>query len=323
MGQVFLPTFLLFADREMSSPASHCLKTVAVIVVFFPDKRLLLRLVHALQAQVKNIVIVDNSAPATVFEGLQWEKDDRIVWLSLGANRGVAAAQNVGVAWARDQGATHVVLFDQDSEPAPDMVTRLLAAAKAENEKGFKIAAVGPCYLDQRQNNPPPFIRVEKLRLKRCVCDTQDAVVPVDYLISSGCLIPMATLDAVGGMVDELFIDYVDIEWGLRARRAGFQSFGVCNAFMHHSLGETPIRFFGRNLPLHTPLRHYYHFRNAVWLYRQEWVPRNWKWVDGYRLLLKYGFYSLFARPRFSHLRMMTLGAWHGLRGRMGCLEEA
>jgi rhamnosyltransferase len=74
---------------------------------------------------------------------------------------------------------------------------------------------------------------------------------------------------------------------------------------------------------VHTPLRHYYHFRNAVWLYRQNWVPRNWKWVDGYRLLLKYVFYSLFARPRVTHWRMMTLGIWHGLRGRAGCLEGA
>lgn len=307
----------------MISSTGRLPKTVAIVVVFFPDVRSLLRLIQALRAQVEAIVLIDNGSPLNVRTELQSEIANGVIWLSLGENRGVAAAQNVGIAWAREQGATHVVLFDQDSEPAPDMVARLLVAAEAMQENGFKIAAVGPSYLDERRNNPPPFIRVENLRLKRCACDTQDTVVPVDYLISSGCLIPMAALDVVGGMADELFIDYVDIEWGLRARRAGFQAFGVCNAFMHHSLGEPPIRFFGRNFPLHTPLRHYYHFRNAVWLYRQNWVPGNWKWVDGYKLLLKYVFYSLFARPRLAHWRMMTLGVWHGVKGRMGCLEQA
>jgi len=122
-------------------------------------------------------------------------------------------------------------------------------------------------------------------------------------------------------MREDLFIDYVDIEWGLRARHQGFQSYGVCSAYMRHSLGDHPINFFGKNIPLHSPLRHYYHFRNAVLLYREAWVPLNWKLVDGWRLCLKYVFYSLFAKPRMAHWRMMTLGLWHGLKGKTGKLE--
>ena len=40
-------------------------------------------------------------------------------------NLGVAAAQNQGIEWAKQQGATHVLLLDQDSLPHPDMVARL------------------------------------------------------------------------------------------------------------------------------------------------------------------------------------------------------
>jgi len=43
--------------------------------------------------------------------------------------------------------------------------------------------------------------------------------------------------------------------------------------------------------------------------------------VDGSRLCLKYVFYALFAKPRLSHWRMMTLGVWHGLMGKRGRLE--
>jgi rhamnosyltransferase len=58
-------------------------------------------------------------------------------------------------------------------------------------------------------------------------------------------------------------------------------------------------------------------------MYRQKWPPTHWKLTDGYRLFLKYGFYALFTKSRLEHLRMMTLGIWHGLRGRNGSLDAA
>jgi rhamnosyltransferase len=128
----------------------------------------------------------------------------------------------------------------------------------------------------------------------------------------------MRCIRDIGLMQPSLFIDYVDVEWGLRARKNGYQSFGICDAYMQHHLGETPLKLFGRRIPLHSPLRHYYHFRNAVWLYRQSWVPVAWKVADGYRLIFKYVVYSLFTDQRREHWMMMTRGVWHGLIGRMG-----
>ena len=149
---------------------------------------------------------------------------------------------------------------------------------KQKNDEKVNVAAVGPRYIDERRdNNPPPFIRITGLKLERLTCTTQDTVVPVDYLISSGCLMPMSVLGKVGGMRDDLFVDYVDVEWGLRARHYGFQCYGVCSAYMEHSLGDHPLTFFGIDIPLHSPLRHYYLFRNAVLLYKEPWVPLNWK----------------------------------------------
>jgi rhamnosyltransferase len=154
-------------------------------------------------------------------------------------------------------------------------------------------------------------------------CESLTDIVPVDYLVSSGLLIPMAVLDRVGGMREELFIDYVDIEWGLRAGAAGYRSFGVCGAFMNHQLGETPISFMGKPRPVHTPLRHYYAVRNGIWMYFQPFPPFNWKVRDAYRLALKFMFYCLMTKRRGSHFRMMALGIWHGLLGRMGSIDDA
>lgn len=296
---------------------------IAIIVTYKPSLIELSHLIDLLINQVDRIIIVHNGSASEVNSLLADRNDPHIYPMPLGTNMGIATAHNAGIAWAKEQGAKYVVLFDQDSQPAPDMIQNLLTASLQMSEKGYAVAAIGPNYLDPRQNNPPPFIRINGLRLERCACPKSDSIVPVDYVISSGCLIPISTLDVVGHMVDDLFIDYVDIEWGLRAKQLGYQSFGACNAPMLHSLGENPIKFFGRQIPLHSPLRHYYHFRNAIWLYRQASVPLNWKIVDGWRLFLKYGFYTLFAQPRFKHFKMMTLGIWHGFRGRMGKLDYA
>lgn len=284
-----------------------------------PDLEMVHSLLASLAAQVVHIVIVDNGSSVDLAFHLQRHRNATLIeLLALPENVGIAAAQNLGIERLKQRQIENVILFDHDSIPAPDMVRRLIDAADAKRALGVNVAAVGPRYLDSRQDNPPPFIRRQGFRVKRQTCASPDSVVEVSYLVASGCLIPTAVLDIVGGMQEDFFIDYVDIEWGLRAQMKGFKSFGVCGASMSHRLGEAPIRFLGRCIPLHAPLRHYYHFRNAIWLYRQGHLPFAWKVADGMRLLLKYGFYTLIASPRHLHWWMMTKGAWHGLIDRMG-----
>lgn len=119
-------------------------------------------------------------------------------------------------------------------------------------------------------------------------------------------------------MVEELFIDYVDIEWGLRAREKGYLCYGAFGAHMEHALGDDRVTFGGYKVPLHSPLRHYYQMRNATWLMKQSWLPRAWIGILLWRMVRQIGFFSVAAPQGFSHARMMMLGVYHGLRGRMG-----
>jgi rhamnosyltransferase len=123
-------------------------------------------------------------------------------------------------------------------------------------------------------------------------------------------------------MMDCLFIDHVDIEWGFTAKSFGYQSYGVCAATMRHSLGENPIGFMGRKILHHGPLRHYYIFRNAAWLLFKPYVPLGWKLLLIRMLVPRMGFYALMASSHLSHIKMMTLGIWHGLFGPMGRFEK-
>lgn len=289
-------------------------RIAGIIVSFKPDIEVLRRLVEVALDQVDDLVIVDNGTEV----GPAFSKHENLQIISLGDNFGIAAAQNLGIARARALGASHVLLLDQDSLPGDRMVASLLAAMQRQEAAGIRVACVGPNYRDERHGNAKPFVRLKGLRFVRQHCEANGAIVEVDFLIASGCLVPLSVLDEVGPMVDELFIDYVDIEWCLRASSKGYRSFGVCSATMGHALGDTAVKLGGRVVPVHTALRQYYNVRNAVWLCQQSFVSSRWRMALAARLAQYFIFYGLFAAPRLLRLGMMMRGFGDGLFNRMG-----
>lgn len=273
----------------------------------------------ALLPQVDSVVIVDNGPDkAVVVWARQWPVA-QVRCISLGHNMGIAFAQNRGIEWAATVDASHVLLMDHDSVPAKDMVAHLVGALTMRPLAG----AVGPCYVDSRRaKKKSPFVRTAGLRRTRLECSTGEPVLEVDHLIASGCLIPMDVLARVGRMREDFFIDFVDVEWCLRARAAGYPVYGVCAARLEHRLGDEPLRFLGREYLTHSPCRHYFHVRNAVLLYREPWVPLNWKLVSASRLILKMGFHVLVTAPRLQHLARIASGFLHGLLGRTGAAPD-
>lgn len=294
---------------------------VAIIVTYHPDLGVLSCLLNAIKHQVEQVLVVDNGSPTDVDGFLAGRNDPAVHALCFGRNRGVAAAQNVGIAWAREQGASFVVLFDQDSIPELGMVALLHRAYQLKTDEGFRVAAVGPRYVDDRNRARASFSRLSGIRILTEDCTIHKDAILADFVISSGSLISLEALNHIGCMNEALFIDQIDIEWGLRAKSLGYQSFGVHNAVMTHSLGEAPLSFFGRKLLNHSPLRHYYIVRNAVWLISRGHTPFGWRLYFIRMILVRYLLYPLWVTPRFAYFNMMTKGLWHGLRDRLGKLE--
>ncbi|WKZ85939.1 glycosyltransferase family 2 protein [Ralstonia pickettii] len=287
----------------------------AVVVCYRPALEQLSGLLEAVTPQVTGIIVVDNDPGKGLREWMDGRSTGHCVYLPMDGNVGVATGHNMGIAAARDRQATHVVLFDQDSLPAPTMIARLRDAMSAAEGHGLKAASAGPFFHDPRDGSYYPFIRLSGWKIERVRQPDTESWCSADYLITSGCLISMAALDEIGGMEDGLFIDYIDIEWGLRARSKGFVNLGVFDAAMEHDLGEPPRRYLrGRlRVPMHSPLRHYYLFRNALRLYRRSYIPWRWRLNDGYRLLLKGVFYSLCVENRSEQRRMILRGCAHGM----------
>ena len=295
--------------------------TCAIIVTYEPDKTRLNALIDSLLSQVESVVIVDNASKNKEINEFTKVHNSRISIIALEENCGVATAQNRGIRWATQQGFYYVLLMDQDSLPESCMVKHLIAGMKQKTEEGYKVAAVGPKYTDIKGRHASPFVKLKGWELCRIEC-LENELVAVDIIISSGSLISIDALVSVGDMTDQLFIDYVDTEWCLRANYKGYALFGVGAAHMQHDLGDEFTRLFGRTIPVHSSVRNYYIIRNGLWLLRQSWVSPAWRIMDSIRLFKIYIVCSLFAGNRFTNWKMMNKGIWHSLSGKTGKLHE-
>jgi rhamnosyltransferase len=298
-------------------------RIIAVVVTYQPDTDILKKLLTSLDSQVESVVIVDNGTEMDMALFCEQYSSRQVSIILLGKNMGVAFAQNTGIQEAMKKGATHVLLMDHDSIPSPNMVSYLIKAEQELIQSGEKIAAVGPRYKFHETNLSSYFVRFGLLRFKKIYCTDEGCpeYVPVDFLISSGCLISLKALHEIGLMDESLFIDHIDTEWFLRAKSKGFSSFGICNAVMSHSLGDYLFDFWffkKRTLPVHNPLRLYYIFRNSILLYKRPYVSRKWFLNDIIRLLLMFIIFSTGVYPRKEFFMMMTRGIYDGLRGKNG-----
>jgi len=303
-----------------------CLDIVPIIVTFNPDKIRLLACLRALLPQVKSIVIVDNGSCPNfndVIQNLELAKPNCIKLLIQRQNYGLGKAYNIGIDIARDLKVAFVLLMDQDSIPEPDMLHALRSAHIYLENQGKKVGAVGPRYRHHATTEASDFVRLGQFRFIRGACEEQNDLVQADFLISSGSLISLNALNAIGGMDEDLFIDHIDTEWCFRAQSKGFKLYGVCSAVMQHSLGEQRIRlWFGRwrTIAYHQPFRYYYMFRNSVLLWQRSYMSTVWKRADKLRILSLFIFFTLFSSNRIANLRMMLKGLNDGFNRRTGKL---
>lgn len=290
----------------------------AVVVTYQPEVPALLKLISTIRKQVHALVIVDNTGTVR-----PWHIGETIpdvdVLLRQEVNVGLARAQNIGIDWARTQGFDHVLLLDQDSIPGEGMVAALLEAQRALSER-MAVAAVGPRFHDLREDRDAPFVQLAFPANKKVWCAYPDQTVECDFIISSGALISIRVIDAVGLMDASLFIDNVDVEWSFRAKFLGYSIHGVCAATMHHRLGDAR-----GNLPLglgrvvlHGPLRLYYMMRNRILLYKMQHTPRVWVAQDLPRVVVKLFLFGVLFGPRYRNMRHMLAGLLDGIRGRRG-----
>lgn len=307
-------------------------RVLAITVCFNPKKEQLSASVAALMEQGCDVILVDNGSQNVaelrdIVHGVTSSNGTSCQLVELDSNLGLGAAHNRGIRYAQEHGYDYVLIMDQDSLPLPNMVTNLVAANQQQTADGNNVSATGVTYLNESNGSESFFIRFGAFKFQRHYCQNNESYIEADFLISSGSLISLESLTAIGLMEESLFIDHVDTEWFLRAHAKGFKAYGVCNARMQHGLGEQTheVSLGGRkrNVPQHKPFRYYYIFRNSVLLYKRPYPSGLWKWNDVQRLGMIFIMFGLLKSPRKSNLTMMVKGVWDGLKGKSGKLDNA
>ncbi|AQG99460.1 rhamnosyltransferase [Burkholderia sp. KK1] len=294
-----------------AASVSH--RTGAVVVFYEPDEACIER-VNRLAARL-HCVVIDNTPTARTPETLGLSPD--IDYRANAENLGIATAINQGVEALICAGLDFAILFDQDSEPPSMLLTELPEILAASNASGERIALAGPAYEDARLGGVAAFVRFQWWKLRR-IAPEGNVPIDVDFLISSGSCLNLRFWSAIGPMEDALFIDYVDLEWCVRARRLGFRVVGVPWVRLSHQLGGEPVRVLGRTYPMHGPLRHYYQFRNVIALIARSNMPATWKSTELMKLPGRVLIYCFFPNQRKQHLLMVWRGICDGLRRRLG-----
>ncbi len=278
-------------------------RVLACIVAFHPRLDSLSALIDRLRADADQVLVIDNGHTLDPHDA-RWAGHANVLWRQPGHNLGVAAALNVAVAHAEDHGFDWLHTFDQDSMPPAGLTGRLVEVARAS---GPGMAAFGPVLVDADTGRQFPSMLPMRWYRRKVMLAPQERVV-VDHLITSGCLFAVPALRRVGLFNEDLFIDYVDVEWCLRARRAGLSVLQVGAERMAHSIGNGSIGVFGNRLAVHAPLRTYYQARNGAWLARQRALPLPWRLNDALRSLQKLVLLLLLGQHKAERLRQILRG---------------
>lgn len=286
---------------------------LGIVVIFYKPESIHVENVIKLSVNY-NVIVVDNT-PSPV--DYNFKNDIKLI--TLNDNVGIAKALNIGIAYAKEQSYQFCLLLDQDSEPKANLIDGLVSYY-GEQESINDIALVAPSYYDKALGRDASFIQKNKFTMGGTPA-TGDVAIEASYVISSGSLLNLFCYGDIGDMNEELFIDFVDIEWCLRAHAKGYKILGLPWLKMEHEIGDKPVKFLGKEYVNHSPIRHYYYFRNAFMLLRLKHVPTQWKISEFLKYIPRYIVYAVSTGNKLEHIKYMTKGVWHGLLGRFGKLD--
>lgn len=296
----------------------------AVIVTYNPKIADLEILVNNTQTQLLQTIIVDNCSSNLTEIELFAHKFSNLVLIKLSQNEGIGKAQNIGIRkLLANKAIEAVLLFDHDSHPNTTMIPELVKGLTKLQETNDKVGAVGPIFFDPRtQNNYPISVFKGFKLLKKYPLENDNTPIPASFLIASGSLIPRATLEVVGLMKEEFFIDYIDIEWSFRATYFGYPSFAIPFAKMEHQVGDDRIKVLGREISIHSPLRRYYLARNSVLMLRQKHINWRYKVREVFYSVSRVFIYLALVKNRLKYIKYIFYGWYDGILNKTGkCLR--
>jgi rhamnosyltransferase len=281
-------------------------------------------LLTRLAPQVDAIVLVDNSPEHDPhLQNQARSAYHHLIYVALPHNPGTAGALNQAWTLALAQGAQALISFDQDSLPGEDTVIQLRNALLETLSDRPPWAALGPVWHDAVSGQAMRILTPISGWLRRyhavpAVQTSAEPPIEVDHLISSGCITSAQAYQTVGPYNETLFLDYVDIEWCLRARALGLRLGVYANSRIQHSIGDHALRLGSRMLAVHSPMRSYCLLRNHLLLWRQSSVSKIWLVNDAIRVFSRLLALLVVAPQRIKRIQYLIRALTHAVHNRGG-----
>lgn len=229
-------------------------------------------------------VVVDNSDTKNEISQLL-KNDPNFIYIDMDGNKGIAAALNKGIEYLNSKNIDFALTMDQDSLFPTKYYPNIL---KLVNKYKTDYSVIG---LNFNQDN-----------------GGLDEIIEASYWIASGNFVNISDFMSVGGFMNELFIDYVDFELGYKFKKNGFKICYLKDFSLKHTIGNPiEIHLFGKTYYAmnHSPIRYYYRYRNAYYLY--HFVDRQFFKKEYYKEMivntLKMLIYEKNRKAKFSMIR--------------------
>jgi hypothetical protein len=242
---------------------------VAVVVLNWNGRDDTLTCLESLRAVVNDhvtVLVVDNGSTDDSVLAIRGAHPE-VKLVETGCNLGYAGGNNVGIERAVAGGADFVLVLNNDTTCAPDLVDRLLDAAARHPQAGMFSPRMlymddpGRVWFDGARWKPDAltfgFPGKDRAEAELGTEDNE-----TDYACGAALFVRAEVVREVGAFDERFFLVWEESDWGYRARKAGWSSIVVPSARIWHKVGAS----FGSEA---SPLRTYFSARNKlVWLAR-------------------------------------------------------
>src|SRR5262245_5818128 len=267
---------------------------VAIIVLNWNKRDVTLRCLESLAAAElggATVWVVDNGSRDGSLEAIRARRPD-VRLVGLPENRGYAGGNNAGVRAALEAGAGAVLLLNNDTEVAPDFLEPLLEVLNGNPRAAAVSSAV--MRLDSPEGLQEAWCDVHygfglgrHVGVNALPGDGFDRPCRVDAAIGCSLLVRAEALERVGLLDESYFAYHEEIDWCVRARKAGYTLYYQPFSRVYHHYSKStdvtkPLRSpraasseaLPNPIPLSwNPVRTYLGARNSVRFIRQHAGP--------------------------------------------------
>lgn len=194
-------------------------KILSIILVYNPDIDLLLTNIRSFVEYIDSLIIWENTTLSDEQKKIIYSiSPSKIVFHNEGHNKGISHPLNYAWKYAQQHNFDYLLTMDQDSiwENFISYLSNCLERAKHEE------AIFGPTLTSNIKNNQPLFM-------------------PIEYVITSGCLVPINILNKIKGYETNFFVDGIDIELCFKAREHGYNIYIVSDCRLIQRFGNPQI----------------------------------------------------------------------------------